>query len=113
MKGKREFCPGDKCKNAWKYANRTGKLDKKENQKKAESKNGTDHGKYPTILGQLTKVTTTADQCVRIQVDMPVESVKLNMIEYLNHSVVVAFIEDGNDEKKESAEENSKDRFFN
>lgn len=26
MKGKREFCPGEKCKNAWKYANRTGKL---------------------------------------------------------------------------------------
>lgn len=28
MSGKREFCPGEKCKNAWKYAKRTGKLEK-------------------------------------------------------------------------------------
>lgn len=28
MTGKRQFCPGDKCKNAWKYAKRTGKLEK-------------------------------------------------------------------------------------
>ena len=27
MRGKREFCPGDKCKNAYKYAKRTGKLE--------------------------------------------------------------------------------------
>lgn len=24
----REFCPGERCKNAWKYAKRTGKLEK-------------------------------------------------------------------------------------
>lgn len=27
MRGRREFCPGERCKNAYKYAKRTGKLE--------------------------------------------------------------------------------------
>jgi len=105
MRGKRVFCPGEKCKNAWKYANRIGKI---ERQKLNTSENIAEQiknipdsiGEYPTIVGQLTRVTTTADQCVRIQIDVPLERVKVDTIQYLNRSVVLAFIEDNGKEEK-------------
>jgi hypothetical protein len=113
MRGKREFCQGEKCKNAWKYANRTKKLDKKESVNKNQDKTETNNGQFPTIVGQLTKVTTTQDQCVRITVDIPVESVNVDTIQYLNKNVVIAFIEENGKEEKTNKEENGKDKFFN
>lgn len=113
MTGKREFCPGEKCKNAWKYANRTGKLKNKENQKNIPKGVPNKIGKFPTIVGQLTRVTTTADQCVRIQIDIPVERVDVDTIQYLNRSVVLAFIEENEEKNKEyKPKDSGKERFF-
>lgn len=105
MNGKREFCPGDKCKNAWKYARRTGKTGKRE----IDNDN---QNVVKTLIGQLTKVTTTADQCLRVQVDIPFERVTFDTIKYLNQKIVIGFVNDIEEtEKKE--EHNPKDRFFN
>jgi len=106
MTGKRKFCRGEKCKNAWKYAKRTGKLKNKQKQ--------TDKGRIPntvkTIVGLLTKVSTTADQCLRVQIDIPVDRVKFDTIQYLNQSIVIGFIDDiKEDEKEKITKESNKD----
>ena len=103
MNGKMEFC-SKKCRNAWGYANSHGKLDKRE-QKDEPQKT------VQTIVGQLTKVSTTADQCVRIQIDIPVERVKFDVIQFLNGRVVVGFIE-GNENEKRNSGEKEKDEFL-
>jgi len=40
MSGKREFCPGERCKNAWKYAKRTGRLEKGKRVNEKQNLNG-------------------------------------------------------------------------
>jgi hypothetical protein len=108
MRGKREFCPGDKCKNAWKYANRTGKLKKKE----IQDDTGENLNTVKTLIGILTKVTTTSDQCLRVQVDIPVERVNFDTIQYLNQKIVLGFVNEEKDkqDKKDTSEE--KDSHF-
>lgn len=108
MQGKREFCPGEKCKNAWKYAKRTGKLEKKNISDEIPDENNTVH----TLLGQLTKVTTTADQCLRIHVDIPIERVKFDTIQYLNQTLVIGFVDGGAEEDEQKEQKNGKERFF-
>jgi len=107
MNGKREFCPGEQCKNAYKYSKRTGKLGKKSLPKEVPSKTKP----INTLVGLLTKVTTTMDQCLRIQVDVPVEKVKFDTVQYLNHTIVIGFIEEDGKKAKEQAE-SGKDEFF-
>lgn len=60
-----------------------------------------------TLLGQLTKVTTTADQCLRVHVDIPIERVKFDTIQYLNQTVVIGFVDGGagEEEKKDGKED--------
>jgi hypothetical protein len=113
MRGKREFCPGRKCKNAWVYANRIDKTEKKESVKNQKDIPD-DTSKFPTVIGQLTKVTTTADQCVRISIDIPVENIEVDVIQFYNQKVVVAFI-GGNEkeDKKTNTKPEAKDKFFN
>jgi preprotein translocase subunit YajC len=106
MEGKKKFCPGRKCKNAWVYANRTGKLKNKKKQIEITKTPDT----VKTIVGLLTKVSTTADQCVRIQVDIPVERVTFDTIQHLNQKVVIGFVDETKEDKKdEITKENNKD----
>jgi|ADurb_H2B_02_Slu_FD_contig_31_2125803_length_936_multi_5_in_0_out_0_1 hypothetical protein len=65
-----------------------------------------------TLLGQLTKVSTTMDQCVRFQIDVPVERVKFDTIQFLNQTVVVGFVDGDPKERSEQEEKNGKERFF-
>jgi len=102
MKAKQLFCPGDKCKNAWKYAKRTNKLDKKEDAGGIKP--------VQTLIGQLTKVSTTADQCLRVQIDVPIERVKFDTIQYLNQKVVIGFVDEIGEDEKEP--EQKKDSHF-
>lgn len=107
MNGKQVFC-GNRCKQAYKYANKTGKLNKRkiDKIKPTISKN-----KIPNLVGQLTKVTTTMDQCLRIQIDIPVEKVGFDTIQFLNQMVVIGFVQ--NDEEKEyKPQRHTKERFF-
>jgi len=106
MNGKREFCPGEKCKNAWKYAKRTNKLDKR-------AISDRDINTVKTLIGQLIKVATTKDQYLRVQVDIPVERVNFNTFQHLNQKVVIGFVDeinDGKDDKK--TDKTGKKRFF-
>lgn len=112
MKGKREFCPGDKCKNAWKYANRTGKIETKKNGTEIPQNIPENISTLPMIVGQMVRVTTTADQCVRIQVDIPIERVGFDVIKYLNRRIVVAFINDDEENSKKDTDKSDTERFF-
>jgi hypothetical protein len=113
MRGKKVFC-SEKCKQAYKYAKNTGKIEKKNSVNDSKDNIPDDQYKFPNLIGQLTKVTTTVDQCVRITVDIPVENVNFDVIQYFNQNVVIAFIGENEKEgiKKETKQE-GKDKFFN
>jgi hypothetical protein len=116
MKGKQEFCPGRKCKNARIYANKTGKLDNKK-KNEAEKDIPDDTSKFPTLLGQLVRTSSTADKCLRLSIDIPTERVNLNVTKHLFCGVVVAFIEENETETEKKdykkADKDDKDHFFN
>jgi hypothetical protein len=111
MAGKREFCPGRKCKNSWIYANRTGKL---KNKKKIKEKKNVPSNirNFPTIVGQLARISSTADKCLRLYIDIPSEIIKLNTAQYLFCNVMVAFIEESEKKEDKKKETSGKDRFF-
>lgn len=108
MNGKREYCD-KRCKKNYENAKRRGKLSKK---KFIDELTGYELQNVVKILiGQLAKVSTTADQCLRMQVDVPLELVKFDTIQYLNQKIVIGFM----DEKKETDKrdnEPGKSKFF-
>jgi hypothetical protein len=109
MTGKRMFCD-NRCKTNYMNAQRRGKLQKKEMLSEGIKKEK--QNTVNTLAGILTKFSSTPDQCLRIQVEIPVERVGFDIIQYLNQKVVIGFIdkidnETGNQKKDETG------RFFN
>jgi hypothetical protein len=102
MNGKKEYCD-KKCRKKYEVSQRRGKLSKK---KFIDGLTGDESQNIvETLIGQLAKVTTTADQCLRLTVDVPIEKVNFDTIQYLNQKIVLGFVNDIKEsDKKEEPE---------
>lgn len=105
-RGKRLYC-SDKCKKNYENALRGKPKPPKLNYIPENINDSSVH----TVLGQLTKVSTTADQCVRFQIDVPLDQVKIDTVQFLHQTVIVGFvpIEQDNGAPEEKT---GKERFF-
>lgn len=101
---KSEYC-SKSCKKRWENLQR-GKPNGRDVDESVSGENP-----VHTLLGQVTKISTTADQCLRIQVDVPLERVKFDVLPYVNQTVVVGFVENGVEEDQEQETGNGADIF--
>ena len=105
MNGKREYCD-KKCKKNYENAKYRGKLIKKEfTDEQTDNENKT---VVKTLVGQIINVQTITDQYLRIKIDIPVERVNFDTIQYLNKKIVIGFVDEEKENNKKDKEPEKK-----